>query len=384
MKNLSTIRSLRDLPQPEPSLGIEAYRQEREYALAADPRRRANYEKYSRAHRRSADVDYMPIKLDIENVSRCNFRCTMCVVSDWPKGQRAGDMSLDDFKAIIDEQYGLVEIKLQGIGEPTLQGDEFFAMIRYARESHIWVRTTTNASLLHLRENYRKLVDSGPNEIQISVDGADKETFEKIRRGSVFERVIANCRTINAYCKEKESPVTKMWTVVQRDNVHQLEDLVDLAAELGFPSYVLSLNLSDWGIEAWAERNRAATVEDSLTVDRLASLVERGAAQGLKVRFWNVVDKYETESPDKLCPWPFERAYVSSDSRVVPCCFLGNPDVFEFPREGKSIADIWQGPAYSAFRQAHLDGQIPEVCRGCYVCSHSDDDNSTSPGVHPN
>jgi hypothetical protein len=33
----------------------------------------------------NALVDYYPIKLDIENVSRCNFRCTMCAVSDWPQ-----------------------------------------------------------------------------------------------------------------------------------------------------------------------------------------------------------------------------------------------------------------------------------------------------------
>jgi pyrroloquinoline quinone biosynthesis protein E len=376
MLDLSKIRGLGDLPKPEPSLGIEAYHQEREKALAADPRRQANYEKYIQANRRSADIDYMPIKLDIENASRCNFRCTMCPVSDWPKGQRAGDMSLDEFKAIIDEQYGIVEIKLQGIGEPTLMGDDFFAMIQYARDRHIWVRTTTNASLLHLRENFRKLVDSGPNEIQISVDGADKETFEKIRRGSNFERVLSNCRTINAYCKEQGPPVTKMWTVVQSDNVHQLEDLVDLAAELEFPSYVLSLNLSDWGIAAWSERNRAITVKDSLSVERLVALIERGAAQDLPVRFWNVVDKYDTKSPDQLCPWPFERTYISSDSRVVPCCFLGNPDVFEFPRAGKSVADTWQGPAYSAFRQAHLDGNIPKVCQGCYVAKSTDKDNS--------
>ena len=58
-------------------------------------------------------------------------------------------MSLDDFKNIVDTQYGLIEIKLNGLGEPTLQGDDFFEMIKYARQKKIWVRITTNASLLH-------------------------------------------------------------------------------------------------------------------------------------------------------------------------------------------------------------------------------------------
>src|SRR6266496_388335 len=120
---------LRELPAPEPSAGLDAYRRELQLALSSSPRRRENYEKHMRSSRRSAAVDYLPIKLDIENVSRCNFRCTMCVVSDWPKGKRGEDMALADFKRLIDEQYGLVEIKLQGIGEPTIQGDDFFEMI---------------------------------------------------------------------------------------------------------------------------------------------------------------------------------------------------------------------------------------------------------------
>jgi hypothetical protein len=40
---------------------------------------------------------------------------------------------------------------------------------------------------------------------------------------------------------------------------------------------------------------------------------------------------------------PFERAYISSDQRVVPCCFIGNPDVAEIgtaPEMPASFASI--------------------------------------------
>src|SRR5881396_1232519 len=247
--SLAARRQLRELPAPEPAAGVEAYRRERELALASSPRRRENFEKYTRSSRRSAAVDYLPIKLDIENVSRCNFRCTMCVVSDWEKGKRGEDMSLEEFQRLIDEQYGLFEIKLQGIGEPTMQGDVFFEMIKYARARQIWVRTTTNASLLHVKDNYRKLVDTGVNEIQISIDGAEKATFESIRRGSRFDKVIENCKLINAYCREKGISRTKMWTVVQRGNQHQLEDLVRLGHQSGFTNQVFSLELTNWGLD---------------------------------------------------------------------------------------------------------------------------------------
>lgn len=364
--------ALRRLPAPEPSAGIAAYHREHELALAASPAKRANYARYLAAQRRDAEPDYLPIKLDIENVSRCNFRCIMCSVSSWHKGRRAADLPLAAFERLIDEQVGLVEIKLQGLGEPTIQREPYFEMIRYARARHIWVRTTTNASLLHLKDNHRKLVDADPNEIQISIDGATKPVFEGIRRGSVFERVIDNCRQLNGYCRERGVVRTKMWTVVQRANLHQLADLVRLAADLGFRHHVFSLELVDWGMAEWRTANDAVSVEHELDPDALLALVGLGADLGVQVRFWNTTEKYSVRAPETRCPWPFERAYVSSDMRVVPCCTIGNPDVHQIgpaldPQVPDAFARHWHGPEFTAFRRAHLDGNIPDICKACYA-----------------
>ena len=366
----SANRSLRSLPQPEPAAGVLAYQREREMALEADERKRKNYEKYLES-RRTAAVDYLPIKLDIENVSRCNFRCTMCVVQSWPKGKRARDMTLDEFRRLLDDQFGLLEIKLQGVGEPLLQRDDFFEMIRYARERHIWVRTTTNASLLHLRNNFKTLIDTGINEVQISIDAATKDAYESIRPGSVFERVLQNCKAINGYCRQLGIERTKMWTVVQRDNMNQLGELVDLAAGLGFTNQVFSLELSDWAMPSMRAHNKAIDVEAALDKDALVELIERGRDRGVRVRFWNVTEKYRTDDPQSLCPWPFERAFVSSDGHIVPCCYIANPDVYQLGTPlgpAQSMSAIWKGPAYVSFREAHLSGTPPKVCEACYSC----------------
>ncbi len=354
------------LPVPEPVPDINAYLRERQICLSKSPERMRNYETYIRSARRSATVDYLPIRLDFENVSRCNFACIMCPVSEWPKGKRAADMPFEAFKRIIDEQYGLVEIKVQGLGEPTIQGDDYFEMIKYARARNIWVRTTTNASLLHFKDNYRKLVDSGVNEIQISIDGADKQTFQAIRRHSKFERVVANCKLINACCRERGVERTKMWTVVQKGNRHQLPQLVDLAHEMGFKSAAFSLNMNDWGTEHWKNINDAVTVEGRFTRAEAEQLLAKGAKLGIKVSFWNVTNKYATDSAEHLCPWPFERAYVSSDLRVVPCCIIANPDVCEVGVADKDFTSVWKGETMTRFREAHLKGEIPDVCAFCY------------------
>lgn len=357
-----TYKSLRDLPTPEPMPDIQAYERERSLCLSMSQMKQQNYDKYLANNRRNSKVDYMPIKLDIEPVSRCNFRCTMCQVSDWPKMTRARDLELNEFKKIIDEQYGLVEIKLQGMGEPLMNAIPFFEMIKYAREKHIWVRVTVNASLLHLNNNYMSLVDSGVNEIQISIDGATKEVFEGIRRGSVFNQVISNCKLINEYANKKGIAVTKMWTVVQHDNFSQLEMLVDLAHESGFKSQAFSLNLSDFGQPEWRKKNNLITKDESLGLERAIALIDQGARLGVKVSFWNVTSKY---SKDSLCPWPFERAYISSDARTVPCCMIANPEVLEID-PGKSFTEAWSGSEYENFRLSHIEGRIPLACASCY------------------
>mgnify|MGYP000844832577 CR=1 FL=1 len=357
--------ALEGLPTPQPTPDLNAYLRERRIRLSRNPKALKNYIAFMKSDRRSVTPNYRPIRLDIENVSRCNFKCSMCVVSEWHKGQRGADLSLADFKKIIDEEYGLLEVKVQGLGEPLLQGNDYFEMIKYARERHIWVRSTTNASLLHLKDNYKKVIDSGVNELQISIDGADAETYSNIRVGGDFQRVKSNCALINAYCKHLGVERTKMWVVVQRSNYHQLSDLVRLAAELGFTSLAFSLNLVDFGVEAWREKNDSVTVEGTLSRSDALDLLELGKQLGVSVAFWSVTSKYNSRTPNAVCPWPFERAYISSDMRVVPCCIIGNPEVSDLG-DAQEFDKVWTNEAMEQFRRDHLEGRIPTECRSCY------------------
>lgn len=350
------------LPRPEPAAGMAAYRAELDARLREHPDCAENWQLYLRANHGAASVDYVPVKLDVENVSRCNFACGMCAVSKWPKRQRAADMTLDAFKALIDEQVGLVEIKLNGLGEAMMQGEDWFRMIEYARARRIWVRVTTNGSLLHINQNTARLVRSGVNEIDISIDGADRATYEEIRIGGKFEQVIANCAALNSALADAGRPSAKMWTLVQKANCHDLPQHVWLAAELGFAHLVFSTQLHGWGDDVLAARN--AGEEVGIGEEECRLLVALGNRKGVRVAFWDVSEKFEP-ADGKRCPWPFSRAVVTSDLRTVPCCMIGDPDAFEIGR-GKTFAENWAGEEFRDFRQAHLDGAIPEICRSCY------------------
>lgn len=366
-ENFKINNFIQTLPKPIPSGGNDYYQYELKQALSFCKKRSENYDLYLSSNRRSSNVNYLPIKLDIENVSRCNFACQMCAVADWEKGKRAPDMSLADFKNLIDEQYGLVEIKLNGLGEALMQGNDYFEMIKYARSKKIWVRMTTNASLLHVKENYKKLVDTDVNEIDISIDGVTKDVFEKIRKQSKFEMVVNNCKLINGYLKSLDKVRTKMWVLLQKDNFHQLNDFLPLADDMGFKHLIFSLNLHGWGDKKLELVNHDRIIDFQLSEKELNRIVEDGNSRGIRVSFWDVNSKFDISSPEKLCPWPFERAVVTSDLRTVPCCMIGNPDQYEIGKgTKKTFTQLWKSDEYVKFRKDHIEGKIPIPCKGCY------------------
>ena len=361
VQEMKTMDRLDTLPRPFPDPAL--MEGNLEVGFGRFPERRENYRTFKAAQRGEV-LDYMPIRLDIENVSRCNFHCTMCQVSGWPRFKRAEDMAFGDYRALVEDQYGLIEIKLQGMGEPLL-GKSYFDMIKYARARHIWVRSTTNGSLLHINENYKRLIDADICEVHVSVDGTTEDSYEKIRQGGRFERVQENCALLNRYGRDVGRIRTRMWTVVQQDNFHELEMFPSLAADLGFERLTLSLDLNDWGQEAWKTINDRVDIHRQFDLDMADHLVDLGRQLDVNVTFWFIDEKFDASDPRTVCPWPFERGYISSDMRLVPCCMMANPEVFDLG-DARHLTEAWNGERMRRFRKMHLDGAIPAPCRSCY------------------
>jgi len=359
------MNSLTTLPKPSPALGISFYQKNFQDRISFSQAAFSNYKLFEKSPKKEIAPKYRPFKIDIEPVSRCNFACQMCVVSTWDKGKRSSDLAFEHFIQILENEPQVIEIKLQGLGEPLMMGDDLFRMIKFARDQHIWVRTTTNASLLHKNNYIDKILDSGICEIQISIDGASNDSFEAIRKGSKSKVVFENCVNLNKKANEIGWNCTKMWTVVQKDNINELELLVAKSAELGFKSQCFSIDLHGWGTSEWTSINEGLTVQkDELSFERLTKLIDIGRSKGIKVEFWQNSTKYSTSKPETLCPWPFERIMISADMRVTPCCMISNPDTLEIGTGYNS--ESWTSTTYQAFRQQHLSGNIPNECAMCY------------------
>lgn len=353
---------------PTPSANREEYNRILESGFRRFPERKINYDKFKQAIKNGYEevVNYLPVKMDYESSSLCNFRCTMCILSE-RADSRPKQMTFENFKRSLDEQPGLIEVKLQGLGEPLLNRD-FFRMVRECVSRDIWVRTTTNGSLLDRDDNYKRMIDERIGEIQVSIDGATKETFEKIRHGSNFDKVIKNVTLMNEYARTKEEQWrTSMWMLVQKDNFSEMEAVLELAEKMSFTRVVYSLAISDWGgVDDWTKVNGEKNISGRFTEDLGYYLIEKGKKRGLNVSFWLGSDKYKySKSHKQICPWLFSRAYVTGDMRVVPCCVICDAKTMDM---GVAVPfqDTWNNDIYRNLRRLHLEGNIPHICKNCY------------------
>jgi pyrroloquinoline quinone biosynthesis protein E len=364
---------LSKVPWAKPVAGEDFYNQRISERLAFSTKTKENYDKYQLWMRNrdfSSPIDFVPIAGHISPISRCNFKCTMCSVVDFKNGKRCEDMSIELFEKRLDELFGLIQISLVGLSELFMLHDSLEDMLKLCLDRKIWTNIATNGSLLHQRNWIERLADLNLDEIVVSIDGVTETTFESIRVGSNFKRVYGNAKNLNnqfdlAGVRPKR---TKMQTVLQARNRHELFEFIPLARELGFSAINFETEPFDWGSVTWRVKNSKAT--EIFKSDELDALVSQGKEFGVEVGFVEIVQRYSAlPNQRSLCSWPFSKIFISSDDRVVPCCHISNPDHFEIGNgigENKSVVDVWNSEDYHNFRQSHVLGNIPDACRSCY------------------
>jgi radical SAM protein with 4Fe4S-binding SPASM domain len=313
----------------------------------------------------------MPEELQLEVTAACNLRCRMCLVRYRPPIDRIhGSLPLEEFRAIVDGNPSLGKLTLQGLGEPLL-APGFFEMIEYAIARGIEVGFNTNATLLDARRAQR-LVELGVSWVHVSVDGATAETFEHVRDGAKFDKVVANLgrlvqtrRTAGA-----DRPRLQLNTVVMRRNVAELPDLVRLAADIGVDRMWvqhLSHDFSDADVGGDYDAIRAFTDDEALWGSPLDAAAAVARQLGLDLRLPGTGDDRRPRADAPGCDWPWRSAFVTADARVQPCCMVMGADraVLGDLHE-RDLPDIWHGDAYAEFRRRLLTpDDPPEVCRGC-------------------
>src|ERR1700675_1560108 len=162
------------------------------------------------AAERGAIAEAEPVCLYLETTNRCNLLCTTCPRT-FEALEPPGDMSWALFTAIVDQFPKIARVALHGVGEPMMVR-ALPRMIRYLKDRGTYVLFNTNGTLLSEKKG-RELIDSGLDELRVSLDAAEPEAFIKVRGKDSFAKIVRNVREFRALQTRlgAERPRVSLW-----------------------------------------------------------------------------------------------------------------------------------------------------------------------------
>ena len=170
---------------------------------------------------------------------RCNLRCIMCSV--WRAGERVNnpdfynELSTDRIFSLLDElkKLGTKHLHFTG-GEPMLRKDLFEIMI-HAKELDLSLSINTNGTLIS-RRIAENLVDSGVQEVIISLDSANPEIHDEIRgKKGAWRKAIEGMTNLDIVRKELDSPLKiRINSVLMSLNYKTVDEIMDLKGIVDF------------------------------------------------------------------------------------------------------------------------------------------------------
>src|ERR1700723_3721686 len=125
-----------------------------------------------------ARADSEPVCLYLEVTNRCNLLCTTCPRT-YEELEPEADMSWELFGSIVDQVPNLARAVLHGVGEPMLVAN-LPKMVKYLKDRGVYVLFNTNGTVLSER-NGRALIDARLDELRVSLDASNRESFKAIR-----------------------------------------------------------------------------------------------------------------------------------------------------------------------------------------------------------
>jgi MoaA/NifB/PqqE/SkfB family radical SAM enzyme len=339
-----------------------------------DPRR---YHEQVAAERTEV-AERPPVCLYLEVTNRCNLLCTTCPRT-YEELEPPADMSWELFTSIVDQAPDLSRAVLHGVGEPMLVAN-LPKMVRYLKDRGVYVLFNTNGTVLSER-NGRALIDARLDELRVSLDASNRDSFKAIRGRDYFNRIIRNVRAFREL-QEREGhakPQVSVWLTGLKETVEELPAFVQVAAEAGVREvYLQRLVFFDEAAIGKAQPDQ--TLFERLTTEEAAHLKQAedlarslgitfsasGAASGPGLSLKASGDG----SPWSLCRRPWSLMYFTANGRALPCCIApfsqhGYENYTLGHAEQQSLQEIWNGPAYREFRAALLSDKPPKACANC-------------------
>ena len=145
----------------------------------------------SKPSRRSATTSRTapPVCLYLEVTNRCNLLCETCPRT-FEDLEPPADMSWALFTRIVDQVPECGARVLHGVGEPMLV--KALAADHPSEGPRTQCCSTPTARLLNPKK-FQEIIDTGLDELRVSLDAADRVSYAAIRAARIFFRRLSGC-----------------------------------------------------------------------------------------------------------------------------------------------------------------------------------------------
>lgn len=286
-------------------------------------------------------TEQFPSQILVDVAENCNLECIHCPHVDFKRSEHYAGRKLDiDLNTkLVDEVRmhgkGMTEyIRYASNGEPLIH-PRIFDMLTYAaHNSGTKVTLTTNGVLLDSVRR-QKLIDSGTDVVDISIDAFSNETYSKVRVKGDLDVTRSNViELINTVSKQHSSLKVVVSYVELPQNMHETDTFEQFWKEQGAQYVVIRRQHSCSGVkEALAEIRRS----ENASVER------------------------------RPCLYPWERIVLNAQGHLdfCPSDWVHGSVIADY--RTTTIRETWNGEFYQKLRNAHLSNDYS--CHGfCGQC----------------
>ena len=338
-------------------------------------RKKGNLQKYREAKEAGlAVVGHRPVEIFVEVSNRCNINCVMCARPE-EMGLDTGEISLESIEQISQVFPWALMLHAYGFGEP-LMNPHFFRLLELAKRSSLFVDFFTNGMALQ-EERCRRVVELEVDRIVFSVDGGTPETYEAIRRGARFDRVLNALSAVHEEKQRRASvrPRMSINFVATATNLHELPLLIGLAGERGV-SDISVKPLVTYAHKPELEAFRRVYIpqtDDTILDQARTEAAHKGVVLDLslylatgapaRVEVSEGGQPPGAPAPRPRCFQPWKTAYVTWKGDIKTCCFAVSPILGNLAQD--HLLEIWNGQGYKDLRRGIAKGIYPPDCDHC-------------------
>jgi MoaA/NifB/PqqE/SkfB family radical SAM enzyme len=342
-------------------------------------------------------------KIYIEPTDHCNIECVTCLRNAWD--EKMGKMSPATFEHITEslrELSPMPTVFFGGIGEPLFHPRVIEWIARIKKETGARVEMISNATMLN-EERARGLIESGLDQLWVSIDGATPESYADVRLGAELPKVIENLERFGRMRKPSHFPKPEIGIafVAMKRNINDLPEVLKLGRRLGAVSFsvsnILPCTETMQGDMLYTRTLRNITYMPSMWVPRL-NLPKMDINEITREAFFKALDSgYNVTfagnnlgGANDVCNF-IESGSLSIgwDGSASPCLpllhthysylhrkvRLSRKHVVGNVRE-RSLSDLWNDQAYTAYRERVQSFAFAPCtyCGGCDLSEANEED----------